>query len=183
MSTKPRYPLASPPMKAPILTELARGIPTAPPVLQGAKSPQNQVIDTRMVFTDGTGVPARIYSGDRLWAIVTITLQTAGPVAVSPNPSMGTTGSGNGRLLTTNEPVEYTCGEGQSIYVQSTSPNRLALSIQPVPWIEQVVGYQMAGQGADHVMSDQLAALGKLLQQQNQLLAQLAQTLIQRGGK
>jgi hypothetical protein len=89
----------------------------------------------------GTGQPTPIlYNGDRLWAKVTMTLTTAGPVAVGPSSSLLPVLSGKGIPLITNQPLEMIIAKGSRIYCVSTAVNRVNVKIEPLPWLEQITG-------------------------------------------
>lgn len=84
--------------------------------------------------------PAQIYTGDRWWARVSLTLETAGPVAVATSTKVTPVLGGNGRLLKTGETITFTLAKGTKLYVASTGVNRIGRVIEPVPWLEQIVG-------------------------------------------
>jgi hypothetical protein len=81
-----------------------------------------------------------LYSGDRLWARVTLTLETAGPVAVGQMANISPVLSGKGQLLDTGVPTYFDIAKGTKLYIASTSVNRVKVSIQSVPWAEQITG-------------------------------------------
>ena len=81
-----------------------------------------------------------IYSADRQYAQVIITLLTAGPVAVSTKQQLTPVLSGKGSLLQTGVPFTLCLAKGQKLYGATTAISRLALTIQPFPWLEQITG-------------------------------------------
>ena len=81
-----------------------------------------------------------IYNGDRQYAQVILTLETAGPVAVSTKQQILPTLSGKGQLLETNFPLSFTLAKGNRLWVSTTSLNRIKVTIQPLPWLEQFAG-------------------------------------------
>ncbi len=83
--------------------------------------------------------PPILYNGDRLWARVTLTLETAGPVAVGQASGITPVLSGKGQLLDTGEPMHFDVAKGSKLYIAATAPNRVKVSIQPLPWMEQIV--------------------------------------------
>lgn len=87
--------------------------------------------------------PRAIYEGDRLWAVVTLTLETAGPVAVSDMPNLFPVLSGKGLLLPTGQPMQFKIAKGTRLYVAATAVNRIKVQIDPVPWLEQIAGTLM----------------------------------------
>lgn len=89
-----------------------------------------------------------IYDGDRQWAQITLTLQTAGPVAVSDKSSIAPVLSGKGQLLQTGVPTKFFIAKGTRLYVLSSSVNRISLAIEPVPWLEMIAA--LLGGGRVH---------------------------------
>ena len=79
-----------------------------------------------------------LYNGDRTWAKVTLTLETAGPVAVGTDAVLEPIFSGKGQLLLTDVPMTFTIGKGSRIYVLATALNRIKVTIEPLPWLEQI---------------------------------------------
>lgn len=80
-----------------------------------------------------------LYNGDRLWARVTMLLETAGPVAYGNSAQLEPILSGRGTLLQTNIPTTVVIGKGTQLYIASTSVNRVSVTIEPVPWAEQIL--------------------------------------------
>lgn len=81
-----------------------------------------------------------LYSADRLWSKVTVTLETAGPVAVGFSSNLSPITSGKGILLTTDDPVTFNVAKGNKLYIQSTSVNRVKVQVESYPWLEQITG-------------------------------------------
>lgn len=88
--------------------------------------------------TDGRFVV--LYNGDRQFAQVILTLETAGPVAVSTKQQIDPVLSGKGELLETGVPLSFFLAKGNRVYVATTSINRIKVTIQPLPWLEQFAG-------------------------------------------
>lgn len=87
------------------------------------------------------GIPTAIlYNGERMWTRLVLTLETAGPVAVGNMSAITPVLSGKGQLLQTNEPTPFTLAKGVRLYIASTSVNRVKVTVEPVPWLEQIVG-------------------------------------------
>lgn len=110
-----------------------------------APEPSINVSDSRLQATTYfTKVPvigeptAVLYSGDRLWARVTLTLETAGPVAVGFMSQITPVLSGRGQLLMTGEPTVFDVAKGNRLYIAATAVNRVKFSVQPLPWLEQI---------------------------------------------
>lgn len=85
-----------------------------------------------------TGTPI-IYNGDRLWAKVTLTLETAGPVAVGQQSNLFPVLGGSGILLQTGVPFSWDVGKGTKLYIAATAVNRVSVLIQAYPWVEQIM--------------------------------------------
>lgn len=86
------------------------------------------------------GPTETLYNGDRQWASVILTLETAGPVAVGDSSSIVPVLSGKGQLLETDVPTTFTIAKGTRLYVAATGINRIKVEIAPYPWMEQIVG-------------------------------------------
>jgi hypothetical protein len=86
----------------------------------------------------GGGTPV-IYNGDRLWAKVTLTLETAGPVAVGQQANLFPVLGGAGVLLQTNIPRSFDVGKGNKLYIAATAVNRVSVLVEAYPWIESIL--------------------------------------------
>ncbi len=86
------------------------------------------------------GGTQEVYPGDRLWAKVTMTLETAGPVSVGQRARLLPVLGGGGVLLTTNEPQSFIISKGDSLYMAATSVNRVKVVVEALPWLEQLSG-------------------------------------------
>jgi hypothetical protein len=73
------------------------------------------------------------------WERVELQLETAGPVAVSTRQDIEPVLSGRGILLPPDgEPIEFTLGKGDRLFIASESINRVKVIIEPIPWLEQI---------------------------------------------
>lgn len=90
-------------------------------------------------FTVPESEGSLLYSAEN-WVRVKLTLETAGPVAVGNNAQIGPVLSGKGRLLDTGVEYEIYMARGSSLYVVSESVNRLSVTVEPIPWMEQISG-------------------------------------------
>ena len=79
-----------------------------------------------------------LYPGDRLWARVKLELETAGPVVVGSAESLLPITSGKGQRLTTGDEIEFVISKGSRIYIAATGVNRVKVTIEPIPWLEQM---------------------------------------------
>lgn len=98
----------------------------------------------------GQDPTAVLYNGDRLWARVVLTLETAGPVAVGDQSSIVPVLSGRGQLLATGEPTPFVIAKGTKLFIAATAVNRVKVVIEPVPWLEQITG--LLGSFVDRVV-------------------------------
>jgi hypothetical protein len=116
-------------------------------------------------FTYFTKVPVPgestpiLYNGDRLWSRVTLTLETAGPVAVGQASQITPVLSGKGQLLETGVPVSFDISKGQKLYIAATAVNRVKVSVQPLPWMEQIVA--LLGGAASKAVAGVAKAVGR----------------------
>jgi len=95
-------------------------------------------------ITEPGATPKLVVTADQPWIRATFTLETAGPVEVSAKQSW-TLSSGNGQTLITNVPLSFTIARGNKFYIASSTVNRVRITIEPVPWLEQTVGALVAG--------------------------------------
>lgn len=104
----------------------------------------DRTTDSFTYFTrasSATDAAVILYNGDRDWAKVTLLLETAGPVVVGTRAELAPVLGGSGRLLRTDIPVELTIAKGTRIYILATAVNRVAVTIEPWPWLEQISSY------------------------------------------
>ena len=78
-----------------------------------------------------------IYSSQG-WVKIKLTLETAGPVAVSTRQDITPALSGKGRLLPVGEEVEFYLGKGDRLFVTATAVNRVSVVVEPVPWLQAI---------------------------------------------
>jgi len=113
-------------------------VATAPgPQTEQGRAETRSFIDTYFTKQGETQI---IYNGDRQWARVTLTLETAGPVSVGTSQNIGPALSGKGQLLITNVPTTFTIAKASRLYVVATGVNRIKRTVEPVPWLEQITG-------------------------------------------
>lgn len=96
-------------------------------------------------FTKADGKTYDLYTGERQWARVTLTLETAGPVAVGMDANLGAPTSGTGVLLQTGVPKTFNIAKGTRLYIASSSVNRVSRDIEAVPWLEQIFAALLGG--------------------------------------
>lgn len=116
--------------------EAARALPDA----KGGETPfQLQAFrtDVSSYFTFADGQTHLVYSAEN-WVRVKITLETAGPVSVGTAAELAPVLGGRGRLLNTGVEYEVYLARGTRFYVVSDTVNRLSLTIEPIPWLEQM---------------------------------------------
>jgi len=116
--------------------EVARALPDA----HGGEEPkdlQRWRADAYEIFTTTLGASVPFYSADQ-WIRLKVTLETAGPVSIGFRPSILPVLSGKGRLLTTDQEWEVFLPKGTRCYYAAESVNRLSVTIEPIPWMEQL---------------------------------------------
>lgn len=84
--------------------------------------------------------PSIVYNGDRMWAKVTLILETAGPVAVGNMADLTPVLSGKGQLLETDVPTIFYIAKGTVLYIAAAGINRVKRILEPVPWLETITG-------------------------------------------
>jgi hypothetical protein len=98
-------------------------------------------VDTYFTKAPVDGEPTEIiYNGDRMWAKITLTLETAGPVAVGNSSSITPVLSGKGQLLETDVPAVFFISKGTRLYVAAAGINRVKRIVEAVPWLETITG-------------------------------------------
>lgn len=123
------------------------GVPAAIPDRNIAQQPapatsQGQADSRALAFNYFTkvGTTEQLYAGQRQWVVVTLTLESAGPVAVGMFANLQPITSGKGILLTTDLPLKFTIAKGTILYITSTAVSRVKVQIEPLPWLEQITG-------------------------------------------
>lgn len=97
--------------------------------------------DTYFTKVPVDGEPTEIiYNGDRMWAKVTLTLETAGPVAVGNLSQIAPVLSGKGTLLETDVETVFYIAKGTRLYVAAAGINRVKRAVEPIPWLETITG-------------------------------------------
>jgi len=112
-------------------------VPT--PAAQGPGDNRTQIY-TYLTKLPTDGASDILYNGDRLWAKITLTLQTAGPVAVGQQSNLRPVLGGQGTLLTPGVPYVVTIGKGTRLYIAANTVNRVAVQVEPFPWLENITG-------------------------------------------
>lgn len=161
MKSAPR--LGSAVVRPPILTEQDRAIPSITPPSGSVLAPTNQAVDTFTYFTKASSAAAQLYTGDRPWAQVTVTLETAGPVAVAFKQNFVPVLSGKGTLIKTGQPKTFTVPKGKVLWIASTSVNRVSVTVEPFAWFEQMYAQQANDVASSRALLDQIVKLPKAL--------------------
>lgn len=104
-------------------------------------------------YTTKIGTTDVLYNGDRMWAKVTLTMRTAGPVAVGQNATLGPVLSGKGQLLQTGVPTPFNVPKGNRLYVIASAITPISVLIEAYPWLETITGLAGAASGVVPVNS------------------------------
>lgn len=118
--------------------ETRRMVPSA----QGGEAPvigQTYRTDVSTYFTEPSGESKLFYTAEN-WVKIKLTLETAGPVAVGTSANVAPVLSGHGRLLDTGVEYEVHLARGSAFYIAAEAVNRVSVSIEPIPWMEQISG-------------------------------------------
>jgi hypothetical protein len=121
-----------------VQTEKDRSIPSISKPSAGILSPTTQSSDAFSFFTKASNVPQQLYTGDRPWVNVKVLLETAGPVAVATKQNFLPVTSGKGRQLRTGVEATFTLPKGARLWIASTAINRVSVTVEPFPWLEQL---------------------------------------------
>ncbi len=98
-------------------------------------------------FTNRIGTSEEIYNAED-WVRITLRLQTAGPVAVSTREQIVPVLSGLGILLPIDDFITFILPAGSRLFIAAEATNRVAVQIEPVPWLQQILHAMDQGFGA-----------------------------------
>lgn len=101
----------------------------------GSDSPSEYFTYFTQVPGTGQAGTQILYTANRIWADVTVMLETAGPVAVGSADNLQPVLGGAGILLQPNIPRTFRLAQGSRLFIASTSVNRVSVQIDPVPWL------------------------------------------------
>lgn len=113
---------------------IAKGNPVG--TTQGSSSNKTDLL----TYITRVGVTDTLYDGSRLWAKVTLVLETAGPVAVGTKQNLFPVLGGAGILLDTDVPQELTISKGNQLFIAANAVSRVKVKIESLPWLEQIAG-------------------------------------------
>lgn len=125
-----------------LTNEQRRALPSS----RGGEEPgqlQTWRTDAFTIFTDASGRTVELYAAEQ-WVRIKLSLETAGPVAVGPRADLAPLLSGQGILLDTDETYETYVPKGTRFYYIAETVNRLQITVEPVPWMEQI-DYDIVG--------------------------------------
>ena len=92
-----------------------------------------------------TGKSELLYSAEE-WVRIWLSLETAGPVAVSTRQEIVPVLSGKGILLD-DQPREFLLPRGDRLYIAAESINRVKFQIEAIPYLEAILRQMDAGFG------------------------------------
>jgi hypothetical protein len=99
-------------------------------------------------FTLPDGQTHLLYTAET-WMTIRMTLETAGPVAVSTREEITPVLSGRGRLLPVGVEYEFRVPKGNRIWIAAEAVNRVSWSVAPIPWL-QTISLELRG-GTDRI--------------------------------
>ena len=139
-----------PPVNRGMIAHVAKEMATgrALPSSKGGETPnQLQTYRTEVYsyFTQPSSETQLLYSAEN-WVQVTLSLQTAGPVAIGTVASLAPVLSGRGILLDPDNPWVATLAKGTRLYITSETLNRVNVLIEPIAWLEQIDADSVASQ-------------------------------------
>ena len=73
------------------------------------------------------------------WSLVTLRLESPGPVAIGTREDLSPVGSGKGRLLPVDEDVKVVMVPLTRLYVVSNSVQRISVMAEPYPWLFELL--------------------------------------------
>jgi len=73
------------------------------------------------------------------WSLVTLRLESAGPVTVGTREDLRPVGSGKGRLLPSNEDVKIVMVPLTRLYISADSLQRVSVQVEPYPWLFEIL--------------------------------------------
>jgi hypothetical protein len=120
----------------PLAPEIQRALPDS----RGGEEPkdlQRWRTDLGELFTTTLGQSVLFFAADQ-WVKIQLMLETPGPVAIGTRAEIVPVLSGKGRLLTTAVPYEVVLPKGTRLYYAAENVNRIAFTIEPIPWAEQL---------------------------------------------
>lgn len=105
-----------------------------PPGVQTAVQQQTEIY----TYFTKAGETKMLYAAPK-WVNIRLTLETAGPVAVSNKAQVTPVLAGKGILLPTGEEVKFTVGKGTRIFIAAEAVNRVKVIIEPIPYLEEIL--------------------------------------------
>jgi hypothetical protein len=90
-------------------------------------------------FTTQIGTTQLLYNADKEWVTLILRLETAGPVVIGEKQNLVPVLAGKGRLLPTDDDVEFILPKGQRLYIAASAVNRVAFTVEPLPLLQQIL--------------------------------------------
>lgn len=137
--TKPSIPVRNPYDQVRLdLSQPNKTLQRAIPTVAGGNAQPQAPKQTRSYSQIVQAGPTRLLFTVENWSTVRLTLRSAGPIAVGTASDLMPLTSGKGILLVTDEPYVTVVPGGTRIYAAAGAINRLNVTIEPVPWLEQI---------------------------------------------
>lgn len=119
-----------------VVSEAGRVTPASAPGTESIGYKPERGTDIYVYFTEAGGTKQLLAANETVK--VKLELQTAGPVAVSTKHDIEPVLSGKGRLLSTGRETTIIIVRGDRLYITSSSVNRVAVTIEPIPWLQNI---------------------------------------------
>ncbi len=100
--------------------------------------------ETFTVRTEPDGRSRLLYSAES-WMRIRLALETSGAVAVSTREDLAPLASGKGVTITANRSLELVLPRGDRLFVVAETDERLAVVVEPIPWLAQIADILDAG--------------------------------------
>lgn len=131
-----KLPRLQPPAAAPVAKVAASTLGKYAPPAQ----PTVKATDTKtriMTYFTIAGETRLLYSAES-WVRARLTLEDAGPVSIGTDQNISPVLSGKGRLLPTGEEIEFYLSKGDRIFIAAEAINRVAFTIEPIPYLASI---------------------------------------------
>jgi len=115
-------------------------IPTKTPIQPGTTGPDLYTgIATNIYTVFTTPGQTDLLLSLPNWSLITLRLESPGPVSVGNQEELMPVGSGKGRLLPADEDVKIVMVPLTRLYIASDSLQRVSVQVEPYPWLLEIL--------------------------------------------